>query len=70
MLMLVSRPIQLTREEGLPVADTREYRIQSGRSGISGIPGFKLAETVVLSCGEGGRGVIRGRSAQVGVGGA
>ena len=32
--MLVSRPIQLTLEEGLPVADTREHRIQSRRSGI------------------------------------
>jgi hypothetical protein len=34
VLMLVSRPIQLTLEGGLLLADTRERRIQSGRSGI------------------------------------
>lgn len=34
VLMLISRPIQLTLEGGLPVVDTREHRIQSVRSGI------------------------------------
>jgi hypothetical protein len=41
VLMLVSQPIQLTLDGGLPIADAREHRIQSGRSGILGFkPGW------------------------------